>query len=124
MIYVLAYLNIGLAVFVLTWLLFILVMKVKDYPKPYVYIFLPFGLVGWILDILFNIFYATVIFWQLPDIHKGMKISDATLSHRLRQILRHDTKITDNMVRYKLACLICRYLIEPHDPTHCGRETK
>ena len=121
MIYLAHFINAGIAMFVITWICFIIVMKVKDYPKPYVYLFAPIGIAGWILDVVFNIIYATIMFRQLPDIHKGMRVHDVTLSHRLRQILRDDTSINPDMLRYKLASGLCCYFIEPHDSDHCGR---
>ena len=121
MFYLECFIYAGIAIFLVTWVCFIIVMRVKDYPKPYVYIFAPIAIVGWLLDVLFNIVYGTVIFLQLPDIHKGMRISDVTLSHRLRQILRDDTSIKRGYFRYSIADKLCKYFIEPHDCTHCGR---
>lgn len=115
------YILAGIAIFLTTWVLFMIVMRVKNLPKPYVYIFLPIGIVGWIGDVLFNVFWATLIFKQWPDIHKEMRIHDITLSHRLRQILRHDTSIREGTARWDIASTICRYFIEPHDAPHCGR---
>lgn len=113
---------IGVVTFLITWVCFIIFMKTKNAPKPIYYLMLlTVGLVGWLLDIFWNIFYATPIFQMWPDIHKGMKISDITLSHRLRQILRHDTHITPGMTRWKIADVLCKYFIEPHACTHCGR---
>ncbi len=119
--YIMLYITSGVCIFLLTWVLFIIIMRVKGYPKPFVYLFLPIGIIGWLLDVIWNVFWATLIFWQLPDIKRGMRLHDVTLSHRLRQIIRCDTKITPDMLRYKIADKICEIFIEPHDCSHCGR---
>ena len=120
------YFNVGLAIFVITWFCFVFLMwGRKHWGRWFVYPLAPLllvaGVVGWLLDVFFNIFYATLIFLDWPDIHKGMRVHDITLSHRLRQILRHDTKIKEDSIRWSIADFICEYFIEPSDCTHCGR---
>ena len=127
-----SYLLFGILLFIFTWLGFKHVMKhkdeldkfegLKDVP-PNLYFTVVVGSLAWIGDVLWNIFYATPAFLQLPDFHRNMDLNDLTLSHRLRQILRNDTSITKGMVRWEYADLICG-LIETKDPTHCGRNNK
>ena len=124
------YFIIGVVMFIVVWRAFILIMGHKDELRDIktlpikLYYLVPIGVVGWIGDVLWNIFYATPLFLMLPDVHKGMRIHDITLSHRLRQILRSDTSITEDMIRWKYADILCRKFIEPHDCTHCGRNDK
>jgi len=121
------YFIIGGLIFLYVWFAFALVMRFKDVLEDNetlplrLYWLVPIGIVGWIGDVAWNIFYATPLFLQLPDIHKGMRIHDITLSHRLRQILRNDTSIVQGMVRWRYADGLCKYFIEPHDCDHCGR---
>ena len=121
------YLIIGVLLFVTTWRSFVIIMKHKNLLKniktlPFKYYWIvPVGVIGWIGDVLWNVFYATPLFLQLPDIHGGMRVSDITLSHRLRQILRHDTSIKESDKRWSIADTICSKFIEPHDCDHCGR---
>ena len=116
----------GIAIFLYTWFCFVVLMwGRKHWGKWWVYPFAPFlaffGITGWVGDVVFNIFYASIIFWMPPDIYKGMRIHDITLSHRLRQIFRYDTPIRPQMIRWKIADFFCTYFIEPSDKPHCGR---
>ena len=73
---------------------------------------LPFLCVGVVLDILANIFIATVIFWELP--HEWL------VTTRLE---RHMQKDVLNW-RGHLANWVCANLLDLHDPrgTHCLKE--
>ena len=119
------YIAIGVMVFIVTWICFVLFENLRKLPKPFNYIlapiWIPAGIIGYPLDILWNVFYATAVFRELPDFHKGMSINDLTLSHRLRQIFRYETKLKPYMIRWKIAECICEHFIEPSDTSHCGR---
>lgn len=82
-------------------------------PRPIYYILYAIGYTVFILDIIWNIIFGTVLFMQLP--HKDR----LTLTHRMKYIL-----ITDDGWRFKLAHFICKYIIEPWDWNHCGLSTK
>ena len=120
--------------FFVLWLMYINVMLLKqnydDIPKPLLYLAAPFALIGYIGDILFSIIYGTVWFWQLPYIvSEEQAIIDGTKSnwhnrltftHRLKRILRGQTDIEPEDFRYKTALFICKKMLEPWDPNHCG----
>jgi len=116
--------------FIATWLAFVIVMKYKGELRDIkalpvkLYWLVPVGVLGWIGDVLWNVFCATPLFMQLPDIYRGMRAHDITLSHRLRQILRGDTLIHEGMLRWHFADILCKYFIEPYDCKHCGRNDK
>ena len=74
-------------------------------------IWLPMLVIGYIVDVAFNIIYGTVLFMELPR--------HWTLSERLREILIVEKPYT---YKWKLAYFFCHYLIEPWDKNHCGLE--
>lgn len=93
------------------WLIFVNVMIAKDnrenIPKifhPFLILFAVFGLV---YDVVFNLILGTIIFLELPK--------EWTLTHRMQRLL-----LTDDTYRFKLALFVCRKLVEPWDPDHCG----
>jgi hypothetical protein len=73
--------------------------------KAWVYFFVA-------IDVLFNVTYGTIVFMQLPA------MSRLTLTHRLRYILLESNAPMD--WRFKLADFICRRMVSPWDPNHCG----
>lgn len=106
------------------WIFFVNVMwmkrnkdKIPKYLMPLAWVFVGLGM---ILDVTFDLIFGTILFQQLPDYHKGMSLHDATLSHRLRKILRGESGIYKSYKRYKFALFVCRHLIEPWDSNHCG----
>lgn len=110
----------GIVATFILWILFVNVMYIKNV----LLIKYPIGiknatikgigtillLVGFPYDIIFNITFGSVIFWELP--HKDR----LTLSSRLSYIIK--TEPTSR--RGKTAIWFCKYLIEPWDPNHCG----
>lgn len=122
----LLYILTGIVSFLVLWWMFAQSMWMENNAdripwllKPFAYVFIGFFLLG---DALWNILFGTLLFQQWPDIHKGMNFSNATLSHRLRQILLGDTDIEKMDKRYRVALFICQYCIEPWDKNHCGLE--
>lgn len=107
------YVIIGVISFFFLWFLFINAMTWKKYkekiPKPLLLILYPIVAVGYIGDILFNIIFGTVLFLELPHYKR------LTLTARMQRLL-----ITDGGWRFKIAYFICRKLLEPWDPNHCG----
>ena len=108
------------------WIFFVNVMwmkhnkeKVPKWAYPFAY---AFAIIGYIYDILFNIVIGTIMFLALPDF-KGSAYYAPPLTHRLRKILR-EANTTSKLDKYRffLAMYICRYLVEPWDPNHCGLE--
>lgn len=96
--------------FVILWLIFINVMTWKKHkekiPKLIHYPLYVIAAIGYVIDILFNWVYGTIIFLELPR--------QLTLSERLREAL-----IKDDSWRFKLAYFFCTKLIEPWDWNHC-----
>lgn len=96
------------------WFFFINVMtwkkyesKIPNWIKPILKLI---AIIGIVWDFLFNITFATVIFLELPK--------ETMLTFRMQRIL-----LTDDGWRFKVARFICRYLVEPWDPNHCGLES-
>jgi len=65
-----------------------------------------------VVDIVYNIVFGGLIFWQSP-IGYGW-----TLSQRLRHILTSGDYDVESW-RWQLAWWLCRYLISPWDYNHC-----
>lgn len=133
------YILYGFCSFWAIWVLFINVMQFKKYEKtlkqhPYVYYPLAAVFVlGYIGDILWNIIFASPIFYVLDrvsgyshaqstalpnfklvkDLGSSHKI---TLTYRLNTILATRDK---NSETYKTALFICKYLLNPYDAGHC-----
>ncbi len=63
-----------------------------------------------IVDVLYNYTYGTIIFLELPRWKRN------TLTLRLKYQLHEN----DSYWRHRLAKVICKYLVDPHDPGHCG----
>lgn len=82
-------------------------------PKPLHYPLILIAIFGYIIDVLFNIIYGTVIFWELPK--------HLTLSSRLREILIRED---ESAWQFKIAYFMCHYMIEPWDYNHCGLNGK
>jgi len=103
----------GIELLFVVWLFFINVMTWKKHqakiPKWVQYVLYIVVAVGWVLDVLFNIIYCSVLFLELPK--------EWTASERFRRILitKHESSY-----RWKLAYLFCTKLIEPWDWNHCG----
>lgn len=121
---ILIYSLIGLASFVVLWLLFVLVFWLRDHKeKVPAWLHKPIYalvVVGYVLDALFNIVFASVMFWCKPDFAGARVKFLPTLSERLRDILKLKTAIKKDSYRYRLALFMCRYIIEPYDNNHCG----
>jgi len=68
----------------------------------------PFVLVGWVMDVLANVFIASIIFVELP---KELLVTD-----RLQRY-----KTTSFGYKYNLSCFICENLLDVFDPSgdHC-----
>jgi len=85
----------------------------KKIPKYIQYLILPvvgpLFILGYLIDVAFNIVYGTVLFMERPR--------HWTLSERLREILITEEPDT---YKWKLAYIFCHYLIEPWDKNHCG----
>lgn len=71
--------------------------------KIYIYSFLA-------VDVFYNYSYGSILFMALPP--EGCR----TLTARLKHYLRTDPASW----RGELSYVMCRYLIEPHDPGHCA----
>lgn len=112
------YITVGIVGFFTLWFLFINVMTWKKYqdkiPKVIQYPLYAIAGIGYIVDVLFNWFYGTAIFLQLPK--------QLTLTKRLRLILI--TENPETSWRFKIAYFMCTKLIEPWDYNHCGLENK
>jgi hypothetical protein len=103
---------------VLFWALFANLMRIRDRhlagkastgTKIIGYAIL---IVGYPIDIIYNLTYGTIMFWSMP--RKG----EWTLTARMQRLVhRHDW-------RGSIARFICRYLVEPWDPGHCGKYLK
>lgn len=102
---------VGFVSFIILWVLFtnIMVWKEKEHfiPTWLKFFLYPIVAVAYILDVLFNWIFGTVLFLQLPK--------KPTLSERLRRIL-----LTEDGWRWGLAFHICKHYIEPWDQGHCG----
>ena len=119
--YLVYFLAFGVIQFFFTWILFILLMWVKKHrDNKLTYLFVPFGIIGWLSDVTFNIVYGTIMFQQLPYFHRGMNIHHITLTHRIKRIFRGQTQIFNTHKRYKMAQFICKYMLEPFDAGHCN----
>lgn len=71
----------------------------------------PIVAAGYMLDVLYNLIIATVLFLDWPR--------EWTLTARLVRYLK-----TDTGWRADIAGWICRYLLEPVDPGHCYANKK
>lgn len=108
-----------IATFIL-WFMFVNVMFVKNtllekyqdgWQRKLIYIIGgPFFVVGYLYDVIFNITYGTLMFLQLP------KADALTLSTRMKNLIKNEP----DSWRGKFAIFICKYLVEPWDPNHCG----
>lgn len=105
----------GIAAFFVLWIIFINFMwaerNLHRIPK---WLHIPikiFGAIGYLYDVFFNFTWGILMFMQLPEFHRP------TLSQRMKKIL-----ITEKQTswRFKLAFFVCRKLVEPWDPNHCG----
>lgn len=67
---------------------------------------------GYPYDVAYNLTYGTLMFWQTP------RRGEWTFTARLQRCVhRVDWRGAE-------ARFICRYLVEPWDPGHCGQEYK
>ena len=118
------YLIIASGSFALLWILFVLVFWLdrnkEKIPRAFHKPLMGLVFVGYVLDAFVNVFVASVIFWQAPDFKTARVKYLPTVTERLRDILRLRTDIEYRSKRYMLALWMCRYLIEPYDPNHCG----
>jgi len=97
------------------WVSFIVLMKIVDdtkredlnwFQKIAVILFVVF-------DVVYNYTYGAILFWEFADNdHK-------TLTSRLKHILLSGFYDEDEW-RFKLALFMCKYMISPWDPGHCG----
>lgn len=106
----------GIVGFFVLWFFFINVMTWRKYEakipkiiKPLLYVL---AAVGYVIDVIFNIVYGSVMFLELPK--------QLTLSERLSEILRRKSR----GYKYKLAYFLCSKMIEPWDYNHCGLKGK
>jgi len=76
-------------------------------PKWLHYPLYAIAIAGYIIDVLFNWIYGSVMFLELPR--------ELTLSERLRRLL-----LSGKPWQVKLSYFLCHYLIEPWDSGHCG----
>lgn len=82
---------------------------IKSLPRWVYWMLFPIAIAFYILDVAWNVFFGSLFFLQFP--HE----SRPTLTERMRHLL-----ITDDGWRFKLAFFMCKYLVEPWDPNHCG----
>ena len=132
----------GVSSFFILWFIFANMMQLKPYQKqlqeiPIVYQVAAFiFIIGFIGDILWNIIFASPIFylldrWSGYD-HKSSQFLPAfkgitkktlyklTLTARLKQnLLTRDPRFD---VTYKVSIFICLKMLNPFDPKHCGAD--
>lgn len=122
------YVIVGAISFVALYVMYIAIMLLKPYkntmPRCILYpAYILFG-IGFIGDVLWNIIYGTVIFWQKPDFvgantdFKGVPLP--TLTERLRDIIRGNSSSQIGSFRWVMAKSICEKLLNPWDEGHCG----
>lgn len=100
------------------WFIFATLMRLRDKQKRYAknkwqwwaitvpgYLLL---IVGYPYDVLYNLTYGTICFWQFP------RRGEWTFTARLQRCVHLATW------RGQLARFVCRYLVEPWDADHCG----
>jgi hypothetical protein len=104
----------GTKSFIVLWLLYVIVMSLEKAPLWVKIVFSPALIIGYPLDVIFNLVFGTIIFLQW---HHTKKLSKLTLTSRLRFILITED---ENRWRWKLAHFLCKYFIEPWDFGHCG----
>ena len=72
----------------------------------------------WVVDVYVNLAASTVLFLQLPPVGPLDELWERkyrlTLTHRLKY------NITQGGWRGNLALWMCRYLVDPWQPGHCG----
>lgn len=74
-----------------------------------------------IADVIFNIIYGSIMFLELPNISSKTHFKFMpTFTERCADHLEAEWNKEDKSWRFKLARLICHYLLEPWDPNHCG----
>jgi len=97
--------------FIGLWILFINVMTWKKnankIPKWLTYPLYVIVAIAYIWDVVFNIIFGTIMFLDIPQ--------ELTLTGRMRRII-----ITKEDWRLDFAIFICKKLVEPWDPKHCG----
>lgn len=101
------------------WFLFATLMRLRDkrlkYPKgswqwwAISAVGYPLLILGYPYDVLYNLTYGTLMFWQLP------RRWEWTFTARLQRCVHLVTW------RGVVARFICRYLVEPWDADHCGQ---
>lgn len=104
-----------LIAFALLWVIFVNLMALKKaaenatgYQQGMLYaIGYPAFLVGYVYDVIFNITYGSIMFLEFP--------TQWTLTERMQYHIKYT-----HGYRRNLAIFICRYLVEPWDPGHCG----
>jgi len=134
------YFCIGFVSFFVLWFIFANMMqlkpyisKIKDIPVIYQIVVLIYGL-GFLGDILWNIIFASPLFYvldrysgndhknsQFLPIFKGVTLKTLyklTLTARLDYTITEISHIWD--ASYILSKFICLKLLNPFDPKHCG----
>ena len=105
----------GFIGFFVLWLFFINVMTWKKHrehiPKVLQYPLYVIALVGYVVDVVFNLVYGSIIFMEWPK--------QWTLSKRLRELL---IRMPKSSYKWKVAYFMCTKMIEPWDWNHCGLE--
>src|SRR3972149_4711587 len=104
------------------WFLFATVMRLRDKRakfKKKSWQYRAITAAGYLLlvvsypyDVLYNLIYGTLMFWQLP------RRWEWTFTARLQRCVHLATW------RGQLARFLCRYFVEPWDADHCGQWTK
>jgi len=78
----------------------------------------PLALVTFIYDIIFEHTVANLLFWSFPRIRKqgkGFSRWEWTLTSRMKRLVQQKKGW-----RTALAKFICKKMVEPWDPNHCG----
>lgn len=83
--------------------------KADKLPKLIYYFLYVIGYAVFICDILWNIIFGSVLFFELPSKKR------LTLTARMKHLI-----LFDEGWRFKVAYFICRYIVEPWDWNHCG----
>ncbi len=102
--------------FITLWTMYLAVMNLKrardkgTLPNAAKCFGYPILIVGYVLDILFNLIVGTVLFLELPR--------EFVFTSRLS---RH---LSSNGYKFKVAIWICKNLLDPFDPSggHCKRK--
>ncbi len=104
---------------ILFWISFITIMKIvgdANEKEDLNTIQLVSVVIFLVIDVFFNIFYGSIIFFQI------FNKDQPTLTSRLKNILLSGD--FDETWRYSLALFMCKRMISPWDANHCGMGLK